>query len=77
MSLASYFQSASAAGARGGGLARYTDIALVAGIVAIVACSLVLSALFGMNGVWAAFPASEAITACLTLFLLKRKKQTA
>jgi Na+-driven multidrug efflux pump len=33
----------------------------------------VLSALFGMNGVWAAFPASEAITACLTLFLLKRK----
>ena len=43
------------------------------GIVAIVACSLVLSALFGMNGVWAAFPASEAITACLTLFLLKRK----
>ncbi len=33
------------------------------GMVAIVACSLVLSALFGMNGVWAAFPASEAITA--------------
>ena len=44
------------------------------GMVAIVACSLVLSALFGMNGVWAAFPASEAITAALTLFLLKRKQ---
>ena len=41
MSLASYFQSASAAGARGGGLARYTDIALVAGIVAIVALMIV------------------------------------
>jgi putative MATE family efflux protein len=46
---------------------------LCRGMVAIVVCSLVLSALFGMNGVWAAFPASEAITACLTLFLLKRK----
>ena len=41
MSLASYFQSASAAGGRGGGLARYTDIALVAGIVAIIALMIV------------------------------------
>ena len=41
------------------------------GVVAIVACSLVLSALFGMNGVWAAFPASEAMTVALTLFLLR------
>ena len=47
------------------------------GMVAIVACSLVLSRLFGMNGVWAAFPASELLTAVLTLFLLLRgKKQT-
>ena len=44
------------------------------GVVAIVACSLVLSALFGMNGVWAAFPASEAMTAALTLFLLRGKR---
>ena len=42
-------------------------------MVAIVVCSLVLSALFGMNGVWAAFPVSEAITLALTVFLLKRK----
>ena len=48
------------------------------GMVAIVACSLVLSRLIGMNGVWAAFPASELLTAVLTLFLLLRgKKQTA
>jgi hypothetical protein len=48
------------------------------GMAAIVACSLVLSRLFGMNGVWAAFPASELLTAVLTLFLLLRgKKQTA
>lgn len=57
--------------------AEASATSLSRGIVAIVACSLVLSALFGMNGVWAAFPASEAITACLTLFLLKRKKRTA
>lgn len=44
------------------------------GMAAIVVCSLVLSALFGINGVWAAFPAAEALTAALTLFLLIRKK---
>jgi len=45
------------------------------GMVAIVACSLVLSAVFGMPGVWAAFPASELLTALLTLFLLRRKER--
>ena len=44
------------------------------GMVAIVVCSLVLSAVFGMPGVWAAFPASELLTALLTLFLLRRKE---
>ena len=48
---------------------------LCRGMVAIVVCSLVLSALFGMNGVWAAFPVSEAITLALTVFLLKRKPE--
>ena len=42
------------------------------GVAAIVSCSLILSALFGMNGVWSAFPAAEAITLALTVFLLKR-----
>ena len=46
---------------------------LCRGVVASVVCSLVLSALFGMNVVWAAFPVSEAITLSLTVFLLKRK----
>lgn len=45
------------------------------GVAAIVVCSLVMSTLFGMNGVWAAFPASELLTALLTLFLLLRKKK--
>ena len=46
------------------------------GMAAIVVCSLVLSRLFGMNGVWAAFPASELLTALLTLFLLLRRTKT-
>ena len=46
------------------------------GMVAIVVCSLVLSRLFGMNGVWAAFPVSELLTALLTLFLLLRRTKT-
>ena len=37
------------------------------GVAAIVVCSLVMSALFGMNGVWAAFPASELLTALVIL----------
>ena len=44
------------------------------GMAAIVTFSLLLSRLFGMDGVWAAFPASELLTALLTLFLLLRKK---
>lgn len=46
------------------------------GMAAIVVCSLVLSRLFGMNGVWAAFPVSELLTALLTLFLLLRRTKT-
>ena len=46
------------------------------GMAAIVVCSLVLSRLFGMNGVWAAFPVSELLTALLTLFLLLRQTKT-
>ena len=53
--------------------AEASNTSLCRGMVAIVVCSLVLSALFGMNGVWAAFPVSEAITLALTVFLLKRK----
>ena len=44
------------------------------GMVAIVVCSLVLSAVFGMPGVWAAFPASELLTALLTLLFAAQKK---
>ena len=56
--------------------AEASATSLCRGMVAIVVCSLVLSALFGMNGVWAAFPASEALTALLTVVLLLKKKKT-
>ena len=50
-----------------------TITSLSRGVVAIVACSLVLSALLGMQGVWMAFPVSEGITAGITLYLLHRR----
>ena len=56
--------------------AEASATSLCRGMAAIVVCSLVLSALFGMNGVWAAFPASEALTALLTVVLLLKKKKT-
>ena len=56
--------------------AEASATSLCRGMAAIVVCSLVLSALFGMNGVWAAFPASEALTALLTVILLLKKKKT-
>ena len=46
------------------------------GVAAIVLFSIILSTLFGMTGVWAAFPASEAFTALLTFVLLLRTKRS-
>ena len=46
------------------------------GMVAIVVCSLVLSRLFGMNGVWAAFPIAEVFSVIIsTIFLLRVYKK--
>lgn len=46
--------------------ARWAFLASVSrGFVAIMICAFVLSWLFGMNGVWLAFPAAELITAVL------------
>lgn len=61
----------------GGRPAEASAVSLSRGVVTIVACSLVLGELFGMNGVWAAFPVSEALTALLTLVLLRREGETA
>ena len=42
------------------------------GFVAIIFFAFLLPALFGMNGVWLAFPAAEAVTLLITLFGLKK-----
>lgn len=44
---------------------------IMRGFAGIVVCSLVLSALFGLNGVWSSFPASELLTLLLMLFIVK------
>lgn len=44
------------------------------GVVAISLCAFILSELFGMTGVWLAFPAAELITAILMIFVIGRRK---
>ena len=68
MSLAGYFQTVSAAGRGGGGLARFTDIVLVAGIVAIIALMIVPLAIYVANPLeFSVFPSVLLIS---TLFRL-------
>lgn len=49
------------------------------GFAVITVCAVVMSRLFGMNGVWAAFPAAEFITLFVTAAALitQKKKKTA
>lgn len=46
--------------------------AVLRGVAAIAGFAFLLSALFGMTGVWLAFPASELLTAAVTMFSLIR-----
>ena len=53
--------------------ARWAFIAsILRGFVAIIACAFILSYLFGMNGIWLAFPAAEFITMVVTVVALWR-----
>ncbi len=47
---------------------------ILRGIVAIAVCAFALSALFGMTGVWLAFPAAEFITAVVMVVAIKRRQ---
>ena len=51
-------------------------VSLLRGFIVIIPMAFLLSALFGLNGVWCAFPATEMIVAAAALlfFLLSRKK---
>ena len=42
------------------------------GFVAILIFAFVLSALFGMTGVWLAFPAAELVTMILSIIGMKK-----
>lgn len=43
---------------------------ILRGFAGILACSIIMAALFGINGVWLAFPASEFLTAVLMSLIL-------
>lgn len=47
-------------------------ISILRGLVAVIPLLLVLSSLFGMDGVWATFPVVEAATLCVTLVYAAR-----
>ncbi|MGN1166132.1 MAG: MATE family efflux transporter [Lachnospiraceae bacterium] len=49
-------------------------VSIVRGVVGIIACALILAYLFGMTGVWLAFPVAEFVT---ILFLVVAMKKTA
>lgn len=47
------------------------------GVAAIIGCAIILAGLFGMNGVWMAFPAAEVVTLLVIIaavFLLGKKR---
>lgn len=48
-------------------------VSITRGFVAILVCAVIMSALFGMTGVWLAFPAAELITLFLTITALVKK----
>ena len=48
-------------------------VSIVRGVVAIIACAVILAYIFGMTGVWLAFPVAEGIT---TMIMLAAMKQT-
>lgn len=49
-------------------------VSIARGIICIIVCAVVLAKLFGMTGVWLAFPAAEALTFVLLLFVMRKKK---
>lgn len=48
---------------------------ILRGFAGILACSVVMAVLFGINGVWLAFPVSEFLTSVLMSLILFRRKR--
>lgn len=51
-------------------------ISIMRGFAGIIVCSLLLSALLGLNGVWLSFPASEFVTTLLMVWVLYKGMHT-
>lgn len=47
---------------------------LLRGVIAIGICAIILSRIFGMNGIWLSFLASEVITFIIVLLLARHKE---
>ena len=45
---------------------------ILRGFVAIIACAFIMSSLFGMTGVWLAFPLAELLTMIVMIIALIR-----
>ncbi len=49
-------------------------VSIMRGVVAISLCAVILSRLFGLTGIWLAFPAAEGLTAVLTGLAVVRNR---
>jgi Na+-driven multidrug efflux pump len=50
-------------------------ISMSRGLVVLLACIFVLPAWFGMTGVWLAAPVTEAVTICISWWMVRRESQ--
>ena len=50
-------------------------ISIMRGIVAVVPSIAILSALWGIDGVWSAMPTAEAIAAMISFFLIAKDRK--
>lgn len=50
-------------------------ISMARGIAVLIPAAFLLSALYGMNGVWLSFPAAEILTAALSLYFYRHQKK--
>ena len=50
-------------------------LSILRGIIVIIVSAVVLARLFGMNGVWLAFPVTELIVMALTIVVLLKEKK--
>lgn len=51
-------------------------LSLLRGLVLIILLAFVMSALWGMNGIWLSFPVAEAVTAVLGFFICRKLLRT-